>query len=242
MASADLEHEKQWLQSKDPRIMATLTRLFPHMDSTRQCMLLHGALARWQVEQGLSLSFDFRNTQDIDIWEHQAEYTIDSTEFVAVLCSLRERLAAALTPIEGEQLSATDNGTSYRHDIAAKICAMKQGVALLISGMMHPCLLNIQQSVTKAYEKAFADALRDIFGNPFRRTPAIDPAWLAWNDCVVPKLAKGIYEDRAFDRMRILGDALEEAGCAIRVILDHCRTVRRHVRGCWVLDGILGKR
>jgi hypothetical protein len=41
--------------------------------------------------------------------------------------------------------------------------------------------------------------------------------------------------------MPILADALEDAGCANPDLLDHCRTPGVHVRGCWVLDLILGK-
>ena len=83
-------------------------------------------------------------------------------------------------------------------------------------------------------------ALRDIFGNPFRPV-TIDPAWLTWNDGTIPKLAQAIYDERAFDRMPILADALEEAGCTNSGILDHCRQPAEHVRGCWVVDLILGK-
>lgn len=82
--------------------------------------------------------------------------------------------------------------------------------------------------------------LRDIFGNPFR--PAtINPAWLAWNDGTVKKIAQAIYNERAFDRMPILADALEEAGCTNANILAHCRQPGEHVRGCWVVDAILDK-
>jgi len=79
--------------------------------------------------------------------------------------------------------------------------------------------------------------LRDIFGNPFRPV-ALDPRWR--NETVVA-LASGIYADRAFDRMPILADALEEAGCDDLEVLNHCRGPGPHVRGCWVVDLVLGK-
>ncbi len=65
--------------------------------------------------------------------------------------------------------------------------------------------------------------------------------WLAWNDGAIPKMAQAIYDDRAFDRLPILADALEDAGCDNQEILDHCRSNGEHVRGCWVVDLILGK-
>jgi hypothetical protein len=82
--------------------------------------------------------------------------------------------------------------------------------------------------------------LRDIFGNPFRPA-AFNPAWRAWRDGTLTHLAQAIYDDRAFDRLPILADALEEAGCADRGLLDHCRGPGPHVRGCWAVDLVLGK-
>jgi hypothetical protein len=79
---------------------------------------------------------------------------------------------------------------------------------------------------------------RDIFGNPYR-TITVDPSWLT---STVVALATGIYQDRAFDRMPILADALQDAGCENVDILNHCRGEGVHVRGCWVVDSILGKK
>lgn len=86
-------------------------------------------------------------------------------------------------------------------------------------------------------EKRQAPLLRDIMGSPFR--PArLDPRWLTPE---VVSLAAGIYEERAFDRLPILGDALEETGCDNADALSHCRGDGPHVRGCWVVDLVLGK-
>ena len=82
-----------------------------------------------------------------------------------------------------------------------------------------------------------AIVLRDIFGNPFRPV-TIDPAWLT---ATVVSLATAIYDERAFDWMPILGDAMEDAGCSSREILDHCRQPGEHARGCWVVDLVLEK-
>lgn len=82
-----------------------------------------------------------------------------------------------------------------------------------------------------------AGLLRDIFGNPFRLT-SFDPVWLT---PTVRALANGIYQDHAFDRLPILADALEEAGCNDAEILGHLRSLGPHVRGCWPLDLLLAK-
>lgn len=147
-----------------------------------------------------------------------------------------------------------------------------------------------------------AALLRDVVGNPFQpvlltppeppntfealdvlaeslRHPERKYFWPRWRALTVVSLATAIYEERAFDRMPQLGDALEDAGCEDETILRHCRneekcfwchgTRRRprwgdsdadeadypcnqcktgwlslrgpHVRGCWVVDLVLGK-
>ena len=80
-------------------------------------------------------------------------------------------------------------------------------------------------------------SLSDIFGNPFRPV-TFDPSWRT--EAVVV-LARGMYESRDFAPMPVLADALEDAGCADADILAHCRGDGPHVRGCWVVDLVLGK-
>lgn len=80
--------------------------------------------------------------------------------------------------------------------------------------------------------------LRDIFNNPFRLV-ALDLTWLS---STAVGLAQGIYADRAFDRLPILADALEESGCGDAGLLAHCRETGPHVRGCWVIDLLLDKQ
>jgi hypothetical protein len=79
--------------------------------------------------------------------------------------------------------------------------------------------------------------LREIFGNPFRPV-AFSPSWRT--DTVV-QLAKQMYESRNFSAMPILADALQDAGCDNDDVLSHCRSEQTHVRGCWVVDLVLGK-
>jgi len=57
----------------------------------------------------------------------------------------------------------------------------------------------------------------------------------------VPRIAQNIYEGRRFEDVPILHDALLDAGCDNLDILDHLRSPSPHVRGCWVLDLLLGK-
>ena len=79
--------------------------------------------------------------------------------------------------------------------------------------------------------------VRCVFGNPFRPT-TLEHSWLT---STVLTLASGIYAERAFDRLPILADALQDAGCENIDILSHCRSEGPHVRGCWVVDLLLDK-
>jgi hypothetical protein len=88
---------------------------------------------------------------------------------------------------------------------------------------------------------AQAALLRCIFGNPFRKPPPLPPAVLAWQASTARRIAEGIYEERAFDRLPILADALLDAGCDDEELIAHCREPGPHVRGCWAVDLILGK-
>jgi hypothetical protein len=79
--------------------------------------------------------------------------------------------------------------------------------------------------------------VREVAGDPFR-PPEFDPRWRTAD---VVGLARAIYDDRAFERMPILADALMDAGCEEEAVISHCRDTRSHVRGCWVLDLVLDK-
>lgn len=78
--------------------------------------------------------------------------------------------------------------------------------------------------------------LREVL-HPFRDVRS-RPIWL---NSTVRGLALGIVQDRAYERMEILADALEDAGCDDALLLEHCRGGGRHVRGCWALDRLLGR-
>jgi hypothetical protein len=100
------------------------------------------------------------------------------------------------------------------------------------------------ESAAMGEKAAQTPFLRDIFGSPFRPV-ALDPAW---RTPPVVALATAAYEERILpsgtldpDRLAVLADALEESGCDNADILDHLRGPGEHVRGCWVVDLLLGK-
>lgn len=98
----------------------------------------------------------------------------------------------------------------------------------------------VPAAADRAEKLVQVNLLRCIVGNPY--TPAgVDRAWLHWNDGAIPRLAETIHDDRRFDELPVLGDALEEAGCKDSDILGHCRTRREHAPGCWVLSLLRAK-
>jgi hypothetical protein len=85
--------------------------------------------------------------------------------------------------------------------------------------------------------RAQANLLREILGQPSRPV-AFDPRW---RTPTVLIMAGTTYAERKFEDLPIMADALEEAGCSVAEILEHCRGNHPHVRGCWALDLILEK-
>jgi hypothetical protein len=86
-----------------------------------------------------------------------------------------------------------------------------------------------------------AQLLRDITGSPPLISSSPSAAVLAWNDGTVRRIAEGVYEERPFDRLPILHDALLDAGCRDEQILEHCRSDGPHARGCWAVDVLTGR-
>jgi hypothetical protein len=95
-----------------------------------------------------------------------------------------------------------------------------------------------------AYRLDKAGLLREVFGNPFQPITLE----LAWRTRTIQGLAQTAYDERILpagtldpERLGILADALEEAGCVAGVV-QHLRSPGPHIRGCWAIDLLLGKQ
>jgi hypothetical protein len=125
---------------------------------------------------------------------------------------------------------------------AADAAADAVGEAVFLTGDRNSRTADDACQAEHAERAAQCHLVRDVFGlRPGSAPTATDAALLAWDNGAIPALARSIYDDRALDRLPILADALEDAGCADRPILDHCRGPGPHCRGCWVVDLVLGK-
>jgi hypothetical protein len=162
------------------------------------------------------------------------------------------RLAAAADdpPLVAEVLDAVEryaNGEAARAEFLAARKAIRAAIrgktksrtiralATFADDAMEGVLVTLPR-LTGRDKAGECELIRCVFGNPYRTT-AVAPAW---RTATVVALARGITADRGFDRLPVLADALEEAGCDAPAVLEHCRGVGRHARGCWVIDGCLG--
>ncbi len=93
-----------------------------------------------------------------------------------------------------------------------------------------------EDGLREAHLRMQEAVFRDIVGDPVHPIP-FDPRWLTSD---VLGVARGIYDDKAHVRLPILADALMDAGCEDEQIIGHCRGRGPHVRGCWVVDLVVG--
>jgi len=119
---------------------------------------------------------------------------------------------------------------SISYDDISSICYISSKIA-------SEARTNTKEASRDSEDRVQAVLLRDIFGNPFRPVAFV----AAWRTDTALSLARHMYESRDFSAMPILADALQDAGCDHDDMLNHCRGEGPHVRGCWVVDLVLGK-
>jgi hypothetical protein len=210
--------EAKWLSATDPRVM--LNQLSGTV-SSRKARLLKVATARLRWEEFAHTVL--RETVEL------AESFADGNTSEAVFGELRGRVYGYFDdnhplrrlPMPPLHLLSLALATGYNEQMNSQLAggANWMSSVQLLSAELPPIL-------------------RCIFGNPFRPV-AFAPEWRTETAVA---LAAGIYDERAFDRLPILADALEEAGCDHPDVLRHCRGPGPHARGCWVVDGVLGKQ
>jgi hypothetical protein len=190
------------------------------------------------------------------IWDSLDERTQKMAEYSEELADSMLRLGLASASMEErgqilprfEAIRSLGGTESYGERMPRLSAALTSHVLAQILQTLRdgisstPC---VQFAVTEgrdqpdAPEKAAQAALlRCVKGNPYRPV-AFSPEWRT--DTAIA-LARQMYESRDFSPIPILADALQDAGCDSDDILEHCRdTALAHVRGCWVVDLVLGK-
>ena len=152
------------------------------------------------------------------------------------------RVVDAARSVGHRALEAEDSDGSQLHEFAAALSHV-YGWTVYTTDCAEACMSALcghDDFDTGRGELMFqTDLLRDIFGNPFRPVAFADE----WRSSTAVALAKQMYDSRDFSAMPILADALQDAGCEDEQVLNHCRDAKQtHVRGCWVVDLVLGKK
>jgi hypothetical protein len=134
----------------------------------------------------------------------------------------------------------------------ARAAALAAWAAAEVVGQGWPAVEAAAESARLALDGGHAgqcELLRCLFGNPFRPPTNPDPSLLAWEDGLIPSLARSAYEDRALPsglldatRLAVLADALLDAGCTDVGMVEHLRQSALHVRGCWVVDRMRARK
>jgi hypothetical protein len=231
--------EAEWLACNDPQTMLEFLR---GTVSDRKLRLFAVACSR----RYLHLTRDHRVGETLNVAERFADGLAEEGErsnarkAAQQAAQVRGVVARPEAPKWERRTASLAYYAAARRAIEAAWNVLGLGVEVLVwrAGGYDTCDC---QAIKKDEEVVQSRLLREIFSNPFRPV-AIDPAWLAWRDGTVPQIARTIYDERRFAELSILADALEEAGCADRDLLDHCRQPGPHVRGCWVVDLVLGKQ
>jgi hypothetical protein len=212
-ATANMTAE-EWMECDDP---GKLLGLVHGLASGRKLRLLSVACCR-----GVDTSaVNYR--KELEAVERLADGLLTTTECEEALADLHPIVA---TFISAYQL--LEAATSTEHWNAACYGASKAGIATESQN----------RSLWQYRNPRYSTYIREVFGNPFRSV-VFAPAWRTTD---VVALAEGIYQERAFDRMPILADALQDAGCNNEDILNHCRQAGEHIRGCWVIDLLTGRK
>lgn len=239
--------EGEWLAAVHPQKMLDFLDSIDALTDRKQRLLDCACVRRiWHL-----LTDDARNVVEI------AERYADGFAELDEMTDLRGQILAA-AEIEAElNIQAINNG-AQRDPIGSpnrySALSAAAGVAWEYSGGTNPLrdAANALSAEAIAYEgpvrsqpikrlfveqRNQTDIVREVFGNPFRAADFLRD----WRTDTVTLLARTMYESREFSAMPILADALQDAGCDNDDILDHCRGPGPHVRGCWVVDLILGK-
>lgn len=210
--------EQEWLACSNPRGMLEFAQ-DKRWESTRKLRLFTVACCR----RGWDLLRNDEYRRLIEVLEHFADGLATEEAFHDAL--------HAMYMTEFGISAEADEGCGYREDEAGEFAFV---IADLVADH---CEFSGDATRSRSAESVEqARLFRDIF-QPFR----IDTTAPVVKSSVVADLAQAIYTERVFDRLPILADALEEAGCTDEAILSHCRGPGPHVRGCWVVDLILGK-
>lgn len=168
-----------------------------------------------------------------------ADYAAEAICHAAYAAYYASRIDDAPPPLVGDDKVRVAAAAATA---AANAVMYAAGAASLTPGVNPPDPNRGIMKDAKDQEAVAQAALcREIIGNPFR-VASVEPIWLLREGNTGVSIAQAIYEGQDFSSLPILADALEDAGCSDEAILSHLRGPGPHVRGCWVIDLLLGRQ
>jgi hypothetical protein len=238
-----------WLACDDPHKMLELLRANGKL-SDRKARLFAVACCRriWP------LLTDARTRKAVEVAERYADGTASEQELSAAKAHTWTSASSADAAAAGRAAEASvwlDARSASHYAAFAAACDGPEGHNPGESARHRlPLLFRVRsRSSSRATERATQAALlRDLCGPLLFREVHLDLAWLTWHDGLVVRLAQAAYDERHLPagtldnaRLAVFADALEEADCQDVQILGHLRSGGDHVRGCFVIDLLLGK-
>ena len=247
--------EQEWLQATNPEAMLEYLRgkasnrklrLFAVVCCRHTWSLVEDDRKRMVANGGSRVEVELAR-QEADLAGRAAEVAERYADGLTDLAELRALIAADDEMegcyADGSDAAWTAKASAYRARICAKYKSPRKfGLAArLLNPLVGPWFGVSSKLDHDREQSAQGHLLRDIFGPlPFRPI-IVDPTWLSWHDGLLVSMARRMYDSRDFSDMPVLADALEEAGCTNPDVLAHCRSEGEHVRGCWLLDLLMGK-
>lgn len=220
--------EGQWRRCADP---VPMLAFLSGLTTGRKLRLFAVACAR----RAAHVFPDDRLARALDAAERLADRVIDRSEWEAAEGGVRaarsetdpvtdprrwDAVTAAVIAVSHAATSEHADQLAVNTAVAAARAARPPGGAAVDEDATH------------------ANLVREVFEYPLRPV-AFSPQW---RTSTAVALAAQVYAARDFSVMPVLADALQDAGCESKPVLEHCRAAgHEHVRGCWVLDRVLGK-
>jgi len=213
--------EQEWLKIADPMVMIDYLRT---KSSDRKHLLYGSAECRRKWDW---FSDDAVSVQTLDLAEKFADGHVDRAHIESASYALSNRGMTTIT----EFLVELEGGSPAAAVAAAVISCVANWALDNADREKVEEIIHIEEALQ-------VQLAHEVFGNPFRRVK-LNRKLIS---SIALSLASSIYDERAYDRLPILADALQESGVENEDVLNHLRSIRSHVRGCWALDLVLGKK
>jgi hypothetical protein len=233
--------EAEWMQCEDPKALLQYLKELgaSRTKKGRRRLRLFGCACCWRIQDSLDAASrgaieaserfaeGLLSKQDLEEVEkatlHRAWGAAQDSQHAVVLWACHNAVRQGAPP---KRAAAVANFVRF-FLVGADRLRYKEA---LRAGIDTP-----DAAVLKTEAAAQCALLRCLFGEIFC-SPSISPVW---RTPLAVGLAQSIDDEHAFDRLPILADALEDAGCTDAALLDHLRGPGPHVRGCWAQGLVL---